>query len=81
MYILFAIIDKACEGPLAGVIEARECSPVLMKIVIACVVLFSTFQRTHVTTNPVGLLRLPQLLHRVCARARGRWGLKRRARC
>ncbi|KAI0000804.1 hypothetical protein BJV74DRAFT_820803 [Russula compacta] len=92
MYIPFAIISKAREGPLAGA---------FLKIKIAWVVLFSTFQRTYVTTNPVGFsldcwLKSPKHARashaQVCARAvdgphgascrvrrQGRWGLRRRA--
>ena len=52
MYIFFTIIDKACKGPLVGVIGLVNASPAFVKIDIAWPVVFSRFS-TLVTTNPV----------------------------
>lgn len=54
--ILFAVIDKARGGALAGMIGLINASPTFFRIEIAWALVFPAFQRTYVTTNAVGLL-------------------------
>ncbi|KAF9532636.1 hypothetical protein CPB83DRAFT_867453 [Crepidotus variabilis] len=64
--VLFAIYDKtkpadtdtypAGVGALAGVIGYVSTKPTQLQTEIGCVVIFPPFQRTHVTSNAVGLL-------------------------
>jgi RimJ/RimL family protein N-acetyltransferase len=53
---LFAIIDKARGGALAGVIGLFFMSPENLSVEAGWVIVFPSFQRTYVTTNAVGLL-------------------------
>jgi RimJ/RimL family protein N-acetyltransferase len=67
--ILFAIIDKARDDALAGVIGLFFTSPENLSVEIGWVLVFPEFQRTYVTTNAVGLLlryclELPSASHR-----------------
>jgi RimJ/RimL family protein N-acetyltransferase len=61
-WILFAIIDKTREseqdfgGALAGMIGFIRTEPSSLTTEIGCVFTFRDFQRTHVTSNAVGLL-------------------------
>jgi RimJ/RimL family protein N-acetyltransferase len=54
--ILFAIIDKARGGAMAGVIRLVNVSPANLSAEIGWAVVFPAFQRTYVTSNAVGLL-------------------------
>ena len=64
MCIFFAIIDEACEGPLAEVIGLVNVSPAFVKIEIAWLVVFSAFQRTCFTMNSAGLFESPSMPER-----------------
>ncbi|KAH9168533.1 acyl-CoA N-acyltransferase [Lactarius sanguifluus] len=55
-WILFAIIDKACGGAMAGVIGLINASPENLSIEIAWVVVFPAFQRTYVASNAIGIM-------------------------
>ena len=61
--MLYAVIDKTrpptsvdMEGALAGFLAYTGASVVHQSTEIACVVILPPFQRTHVTSNAVGLL-------------------------
>lgn len=54
--ILFAIIDKARGGALAGVIGLLNTLPFNLSTEIGWVVVFPAFQRTYVSSNAIGLL-------------------------
>ena len=54
--ILFAIIDKARGGALAGVIGLLDASAYNLSVEIGWLVVFPSFQRTYVTSNAVGIL-------------------------
>ncbi|KAH7925793.1 acyl-CoA N-acyltransferase [Leucogyrophana mollusca] len=59
--VLFAIIDKTrppSESPLAGVLGYLNTSQANLSTEIGFVIVLPPFQRTHVTTNAVGLLML-----------------------
>ena len=56
-WVLFAIIDKARGGTLAGVIGLIHVSPVNLSAEVAWVLVFLAFQRTYVASNAIGLLR------------------------
>ena len=75
-WILFAIIDKARDGAMAGVIALINTSVENLSTEIAWLVVFPAFQRTYVTSNAVGIamryvleLPSPDLAHG--ARGRG----------
>jgi RimJ/RimL family protein N-acetyltransferase len=55
-WILFAIIDKARGGALAGVIGLLDASAHNLSVEIGWVVVFPAFQRTYVTSNAAGIL-------------------------
>ncbi|KAI9433153.1 acyl-CoA N-acyltransferase [Lactarius indigo] len=55
-WILFAIIDKARGGAMAGVIGLINASPENLTAEIAWVLVFPAFQRTYVTTNAIGIM-------------------------
>jgi RimJ/RimL family protein N-acetyltransferase len=55
-WILFAIIDKARGGAMAGVIGLIHASAQNLSAEIAWVLVFPAFQRTYVTSNAVGIL-------------------------
>ena len=55
-WILFAIIDKARGGAMAGLIGLINTSPENLSTEIGWVIIFPAFQRTYVTTNAIGLL-------------------------
>ena len=55
-WILFAIIDKARDGALAGVIGLLDTSVHNLSVEIGWVVVFPAFQRTYITSNAVGIL-------------------------
>ena len=55
-WILFAIIDKARGGAMAGVIGLINVSSANLSAEIGWAVVFPAFQRTYVTSNAVGLL-------------------------
>jgi len=55
-WILFAIIDKARGGSLAGVIGLLDASAPNLSVEMGWVVVFPAFQRTYVTSNAVGIL-------------------------
>ena len=54
--ILFAIIDKARGGALAGVIGLINTWPANLSTEIAWVLVFPAFRRTYVATNAIALL-------------------------
>jgi len=54
--ILFAIIDKARGGALAGVIGLIDAWPPHLSAQIAWLLVFPAFRRTYVATNAIGLL-------------------------
>jgi RimJ/RimL family protein N-acetyltransferase len=54
--VLFAIVDKARGGALAGVIGLAETWPVHLSTQIAWVVVFPAFRDTYVEANAIGLL-------------------------
>ena len=54
--ILFAIIDKARDNALAGVIALLDTSAFNLSVEIGWLVVFPAFQRTYVTSNAVGIL-------------------------
>jgi len=74
--ILFAIIDKARGGALAGVIGLFFMSPENLSVEVGWVLIFPAFQRTYVTTNAVGLL-LRYCLEPPCTLQRRGLGLRR----
>ena len=55
-WILFAIIDKARGGAMAGLIGLIDASEKNLSAEIAWVIVFPAFQRTYVTSNAVGIL-------------------------
>ena len=55
-WILFAIIDKARGGAMAGVIGLVNADPDNLSAEIAWVLVFPAFQRTYVTSNAVGIV-------------------------
>ncbi|KAH9954590.1 acyl-CoA N-acyltransferase [Russula dissimulans] len=55
-WILFAIIDKAREDKLAGLIGLRHTSPENLSTEMGWTVVFPAFQRTYVTSNAMGLV-------------------------
>jgi RimJ/RimL family protein N-acetyltransferase len=55
-WILFAIIDKARGGAMAGVIGLINASAENLSTEIAWVLVFPAFQRTYVTSNAVGIV-------------------------
>ena len=55
-WILFAIIDKARGGALAGVIGLIKASAEHLSAEIAWLLVFPAFQRTYVTSNAVGIV-------------------------
>ncbi|KAH9954594.1 acyl-CoA N-acyltransferase [Russula dissimulans] len=55
-WILFAIIDKAREDKLAGLIGLKNASPAHLSAEIAWLLVFPAFQRTYVTSNAIGLV-------------------------
>ena len=55
-WLLFAIIDKARDGAMAGVIGLLDTSAHNLSVEIGWVVVFPAFQRTYVTSNAVGIL-------------------------
>jgi RimJ/RimL family protein N-acetyltransferase len=55
-WILFAIIDKARGGAMAGLIGLIRTSPENLITEIGWIIVFPSFQRTYVTTNAIGLL-------------------------
>ncbi|VBB77975.1 Putative acetyltransferase [Podospora comata] len=62
-YFTFAVIDKTRppspedeEGELAGMMSFMDTSPVHLSTEIGCIVILPQYQRTHVTTNAVGLM-------------------------
>ncbi|KAH8977601.1 acyl-CoA N-acyltransferase [Lactarius hatsudake] len=55
-WILFAIIDKARGGAMAGVIGLINASPENLSAEIAWVLVFPAFQRTYVTSNAIGIM-------------------------
>ncbi|KAI0294621.1 acyl-CoA N-acyltransferase [Multifurca ochricompacta] len=75
-WILFAIIDKARGGALAGVIGLVYASPTNLSVEIAWVLVFPKFQRTYVTTNAVGII-LQYCLELPTASPRPGLGLRR----
>ena len=54
--ILFAILDKARGGSMAGVIGLINASAAHLCAEIAWVLVFPAFQRTYVTSNAIGIL-------------------------
>lgn len=61
--ILYAVIDKTLpkskedeDGALAGILAYMNTSAVNLSTEIGCVITLPSFQRTHVTSNAVGLL-------------------------
>ncbi|KIO19337.1 hypothetical protein M407DRAFT_82917 [Tulasnella calospora MUT 4182] len=78
----FAIIDKTKPAPethpdqggqLAGVLTYLRTEPQNLATEIGHLVIFPPFQRTHVTTNAVGLL----LIHALEVPEKGGWGMRR----
>lgn len=79
----FAIIDKTRAAPpeadpdqggaLAGVLTYLRTEPQSLATEIGHLVIFPPFQRTHVTTNAVGLL----LIHALEVPEKGGWGMRR----
>ncbi|KAH9954578.1 acyl-CoA N-acyltransferase [Russula dissimulans] len=55
-WILFAIIDKAREDKLAGLIGLMNTSPANLSAEIGWILVFPAFQRTYVTSNAIGLV-------------------------
>ncbi|KAH9052651.1 acyl-CoA N-acyltransferase [Lactarius vividus] len=55
-WILFAIIDKARGGVMAGVIGLINASSQNLSAEIAWVLVFPAFQRTYVTSNAIGIM-------------------------
>ena len=55
-WVLFAIIDKARGGTLAGVIGLIHASSVNLSAEVTWVLVFPAFQRTYVASNAIGLL-------------------------
>jgi RimJ/RimL family protein N-acetyltransferase len=55
-WMLFAIMDKARGGALAGVIGLMDASPANLSAEIAWVLVYPAFQRTYVASNAIGLL-------------------------
>ncbi|KAH8980074.1 acyl-CoA N-acyltransferase [Lactarius akahatsu] len=55
-WILFAIIDKARGGAMAGVIGLINASPENLSAEIAWVLVFPAFQGTYVTSNAIGIM-------------------------
>ncbi|KAF8257909.1 acyl-CoA N-acyltransferase [Lactarius quietus] len=55
-WILFAIIDKARGGAMAGVIGLISASAANLSAEIAWVLVFPEFQRTYVTSNATGIV-------------------------
>jgi len=55
-WILFAIIDKARENKLAGLIGLKNTSPANLSAEIGWILVFPAFQRTYVTSNAIGLV-------------------------
>ncbi|KAH9953409.1 acyl-CoA N-acyltransferase [Russula dissimulans] len=55
-WILFAIIDKAREDELAGLIGLMNTSPANLSAEIGWILVFPAFQRTCVTSNAIGLV-------------------------
>ncbi|KAJ7182845.1 acyl-CoA N-acyltransferase [Mycena crocata] len=55
--ILFAVFDKASEkSELAGIIGLLDTSPANLSTEVGFVITLPRFQRTHVTSNAIGLL-------------------------
>jgi len=55
-WILFAIIDKARGGAMAGVIGLINASAENLSAEIAWLLVFPAFQRTYITSNAVGIM-------------------------
>jgi len=55
-WILFAIIDKARGGAMAGVIGLVNASAENLSAEIAWLLVFPEFQRTYVTSNAIGIM-------------------------
>ncbi|KAH8985045.1 acyl-CoA N-acyltransferase [Lactarius hatsudake] len=56
LWVLFAIIDKARGGAMAGVIGLINASPENLSAEIGWVLVFPAFQRTHVASNAIGIM-------------------------
>jgi len=79
-FLLYAVIDKTRpnskedeEGALAGVIAYLNTSTANLSTEIGCVITLPPFQRTHVTSNAIGLL----LQHALELPSNGGLGLRR----
>ncbi|KAG8969529.1 hypothetical protein FRB90_010727, partial [Tulasnella sp. 427] len=60
-------------GALAGLLTYLRTEPTALTTEIGHLVIFPPFQRTHVTTNAVGLL----LIHALEVPKKGGWGMRR----
>ncbi|KAI0261287.1 acyl-CoA N-acyltransferase [Gloeopeniophorella convolvens] len=55
-WVLFAVIDKASGGKMAGIIGLIKTEPANLSTEIGYVVMFKAYHRTYVTSNAVGIL-------------------------
>jgi RimJ/RimL family protein N-acetyltransferase len=79
-FVTYAIIDKTRphspsdpEGELAGMMSFMDTSPVHLSTEIGYVVVLPNYQRTHVTTNAIGLM----LQYALDSEEKGGLGLRR----